>query len=135
MPTHRHWSVPEPKESIAMDLFTIIPVFIGVIFVLVIVSIILRAGKGIAEWAENNSKPVLSEQARIVAKCSETRGQVGSNTAGSVSTWYYATFELPSGDRQEFSIGGREYGMLSDSDEGTLTYQGTRYRGFQRGRG
>jgi Uncharacterized protein conserved in bacteria (DUF2199)/Protein of unknown function (DUF2500) len=38
------------------------------------------------------------------------------------------------GDRREFSISGNEYGMLAEGDEGRLTYQGTRYRGFERGR-
>jgi Protein of unknown function (DUF2500) len=117
-----------------MDLFTIVPIFIGVVFVIIIVTIVVRAGKGIAEWADNNSKPVLSERVRIVAKRSETSGNVHSNTGGSVSTWYYATFELPSGDRLEFSIGGKESGVLSEGDEGKLTYQGTRYHGFERGR-
>jgi hypothetical protein len=117
-----------------MNLFTIVPVFIAVVFVIIIVTILFWAGKGIAEWSANNSKPVLSEHVRVMAKRSETSGQV-SNTGGNVSTRYYATFELPSGDRREFSIGGKEYGMLSDGDEGTLTYQGTRYHGFKRGRG
>src|SRR5215469_758267 len=102
-----------------MELFTIVPIFIGVVFVIVLGTILFRAGKGIAEWADNNAKPVLSERARVVAKRSETSGTVHSNTGGgSVSTWYYATFELPSGDRREFSIAGKEYGLLSEGDEG-----------------
>jgi hypothetical protein len=68
-----------------------------------------------------------------VTKRSATQGSVSSNTGGSVSTWYYATFELETGERIEFSMGGKEYGMLAEGDDGTLSYQGTRYRGFQRG--
>ena len=117
-----------------MDLFIIIPVCIGVVFVIVFGIIIYAFGKGIAQWADNNKKPVLSEPARIVTKRSQTSGSVDSSTGGSVSTWYYATFELPSGERREFCIGGREYGLLAEGDEGMLTYQGTRYRGFERGR-
>ena len=113
-----------------MDLFTIVPIFIGVVFVIIIGAIIFQAGKGVAEWADNNSKPVQSEPARIVTKRSETRGHRDSN----VSTRYYVTFELISGDRREFPIRGKEYGMLSEGDEGMLTYQGTRYHGFERGR-
>src|SRR5262249_53312939 len=103
-------------------------------FVVVIATILFRAGKGIAEWADNNRQPVLSERARIVAKRSETSGQVNSSS-GSVSTWYYATFELPSGERREFCLGGQEYGRLAEGDEGTLPYQGTRYHRCERGRG
>jgi hypothetical protein len=112
----------------------LVPLFIGVVFVIVITTILFRAGKGIAEWADNNSKPVLSERAKIVGKRSETSGQVHSNSGGNVSTWYYATFELPSGERHEFCLNGKEYGLLSEGDEGTLTYQGTRYHRFERGR-
>jgi hypothetical protein len=116
-----------------MDMFTIVPILIGVVFVIVIGIILIQAGKGVAEWADNNAKPVLSERARVVAKRSKTSGTVHSNTGGGgVSTWYYATFELPSGDRREFSVAGEEYGLLCEGDEGTLTFQGTRYHGFKR---
>ena len=51
---------------------------------------------------------------------------------GHASTSYYATFEAESGDRTEFAVGGEEYGLLSKEDTGLLTFQGTRYLGFQR---
>jgi hypothetical protein len=110
-------------------LFVIVPVFIGVVFIIIAVQI----GKQVAEWADNNSRPVLSVPARVVTKRSATSGSVSSNTGGSVSTSYYATFELEGGERKEFSLYGKDYGMLAEGDEGTLTYQGTRYHGFQRG--
>jgi len=114
-----------------MDIFTIVPIFIGLVFIIVVGTILFQVGKGLAEWANNNSMPVKSEHVRIVAKRSETRG----HSEGPVSTRYYVTFELLSGDRRELSIHGKEYGVLSEGDEGTLTYQGTRYRGFDRDRG
>ena len=48
------------------------------------------------------------------------------------STTYYATFQVESGDRMEFSVSGAEYGMLAEGDQGSLTFQGTRYLGFER---
>jgi hypothetical protein len=48
------------------------------------------------------------------------------------STSYYATFEVESGDRMELSVDGRAYGLLAQGDIGSLTFQGTRYLGFQR---
>jgi hypothetical protein len=48
-------------------------------------------------------------------------------------TAYFATFELESGERLEFVLSGRAYGLLAEGDSGTLTYQGTRYHGFERG--
>ena len=49
-----------------------------------------------------------------------------------VHTTYYVTFEVESGDRIEFAVSGQEYGMLDDDDEGRLTFQGTRFLGFER---
>jgi hypothetical protein len=113
-------------------LFVIVPVFIGIVFVIVIGTFIFMAVKGLAEWSHNNSQPVLSVPARVVAKRTATSGSASSNIGGSVSTSYYATFELESGERLEFSLYGKGYGLLVEGDEGTLTYQGTRYHGFQR---
>lgn len=48
------------------------------------------------------------------------------------STRYYATFQVESGDRMELAVSGPEYGMLAEGDRGTLTFQGTRYLGFER---
>ena len=42
------------------------------------------------------------------------------------------TFQVASGDRMELLVGGREYGMLAEGDFGELTFQGTRYLGFER---
>ena len=48
------------------------------------------------------------------------------------STWYYVTFEVESGDRIELGVNGTEYGMLVEGDYGKLSFQGTRYLGFER---
>ena len=48
------------------------------------------------------------------------------------STSYYVTFELENGGRMELSVKGSEYGMLVEGDTGALSYQGTRYLGFER---
>ena len=50
----------------------------------------------------------------------------------STSTSYYVTFQVESGDRMELSVRGKEYGLLAEGDYGRLTFQGTRYLGFQR---
>lgn len=115
-----------------MDAVNLIPVlFIGM-FVLVVGVILFQIVRGIGQWAYNNGQPVLAEPARVVAKRTETRGSVGSNSGGSVGTWYHVTFELASGERREMGVSGREYGSLAEGDEGTLTFQGTRYKGFSR---
>ena len=46
-------------------------------------------------------------------------------------TDYFVTFELENGKRLELRVKDREYGMLAEGDRGVLTYQGTRYLGFE----
>lgn len=106
------------------------PIFMiifGAIAVLVLGSILIKAGQGISEWSANNAKPVETEVAALVAKRTEVSG--GKN---STSTTYYATFELADGERGELEVSGSEYGKLAEGDRGQLTHQGTRYLGFVR---
>lgn len=58
----------------------------------------------------------------------------GDNNAmhTTTSTTYYVTFQVASGDRMELRVDGREYGQLAEGDFGELTFQGTRYLGFER---
>lgn len=50
----------------------------------------------------------------------------------STSTSYYITFEVESRDRTELYVRSDEYGLLVIGDYGKLTFQGTRYLGFER---
>ncbi|MNC27294.1 hypothetical protein D3C75_754620 [compost metagenome] len=72
--------------------------------------------------------------ARIVSKRSEVRQQQLQDDSNNsrTSTTYYLTYESDSGARMEFKVDGNEYGMSAEGDRGILTYQGTRYHGFQR---
>ena len=47
-------------------------------------------------------------------------------------TTYYVTFQVESGDRMELTVSGPDYGMLVEGDIGKLSFQGTRYLGFER---
>ena len=50
----------------------------------------------------------------------------------STFTSYYVTFQVESGDRMEFEVDGSDYGLLVQGDIGKLSFQGTRYLGFER---
>ena len=39
---------------------------------------------------------------------------------------------MENGERKEFHVSGKEYGLLAEGDSGKLTFQGTRYKGFER---
>lgn len=120
-------------------MFTIVPIFITVIFIFVIVMVIAAAVTGLRNWNKNNHSPRLDVPASVVTKRADVRHHhhhhAGHSPAphSSTSTSYYVTFQFNSGDRQEFSVSGHEYGMLAEGDEGTLTFQGTRFLGFKRG--
>lgn len=117
-------------------MFRIVPIFIGMIFIIVIVGIL----QGIIQWKKNNNSPVLSVAAVLVAKRTSVShhthntGQNNAHSHQSSSTAYYATFEVESGDRMEFALISSEYGMLAEGDAGILTFQGTRYITFERSR-
>ena len=115
-------------DPIGNAMFTIVPIIIIGVFIFIIV-------KGVAQWGSNNNSPKLTVSAKIVAKRTKTsRGAHHSNDHmhTTTSTSYYVTFQFESGDRSEFSLSGSQYGMLAENDTGMLTFQGTRYLGFER---
>ncbi|MDK8640987.1 DUF2500 domain-containing protein [Niallia taxi] len=111
------------------------PIFIGIIFIFVIGSILFTIFKGIGQWHKNEQSPRLSVPAIIKAKRTDvSRSSNNDNNSLSSSTYttYYLTFEFESGDRTEFHVSGKEYGLLSENDTGILNFQGTRFLGFER---
>ena len=112
-------------------------VFIFAVFAIVIVSFIVAAVKGIGTWHKNNNSPRLTVEATVSSKRQNVdvhHHNTGDNNAmhTTTSTTYYVTFQVASGDRMELRVGGREYGQLAEGDFGELTFQGTRYLGFER---
>ena len=107
-------------------------VMFPLMFLLVIGTFVVVAVRGIRQWNHNNHQPTLTVEATVVTKRSHYHRSAGDNTMG--STHYYATFQVESGDRLEFSLPGTEYGMLAEGDRGRLTFQGSRYHGFARTR-
>ena len=87
--------------------------------------------KGLGEWINNNNSPRLTVEAKIVDKRTVTRHHHSSGHHHH-SHSYYITFEVQSGDRMEFKVPMSEFGLLVVGDEGVLSFQGTRYLGFER---
>ena len=118
--------------------FTIFQIMFTLVFVLVIGTFIVIAVKGISQWNKNNHSPRLTVPATIVAKRTNVSHHHHHNHGGTRmhhtthSTTYYVTFQVDSGDRMELHVAGHEFGMLIEGDRGILTFQGTRYLGFER---
>lgn len=119
----------------SFDMFSFMSFIFPIFFFLVFGIIIFTFIKGIGEWKSNNKQPVLTVVAKLVTKRTNTsrhHHNHDNHRHSSTSTSYYATFEVESGDRIEFNIGGKEYGILVEGDIGKLTFQGTRYHSFER---
>ena len=118
--------------------FTIFQIMFTLVFVIVIGMFIVIAVKGISQWNKNNHSPRLTVPATIVAKRTNVSHHHHHNHGGTGmhhtthSTTYYVTFQVESGDRMELHVAGQEFGMLIEGDRGMLTFQGTRYLGFER---
>ena len=105
-------------------------------FVLVIGMFVVTAVRGISQWNKNNNSPRLTVAATVVAKRTNVtrhhHGGANGHHHHHTSTSYYVTFQVESGDRMELHVAGTEYGMLIEGDSGKLTFQGSRYLGFER---
>ena len=118
-------------------MFTLVPIIVTIGFVLIFGMIIVSVIQGANRWSRNNASPVLTVDATVVTKRSETH-HYNHNTGtddmihNTSSTNYYVTFEVASGDRMEFEVRDTEFGLLVEQDMGKLTFQGTRYKGFER---
>ena len=121
--------------------FGVFGVMFTLVFVLVIGVFIFTFAKGISQWNKNNNSPRLTVPATVVAKrinvshhrhanAGDASGARGFHTSSSTS--YYVTFQFESGDRMELHVRGDEYGLLVEGDCGKLSFQGTRYLGFER---
>ena len=116
--------------------FGMFNIMFTIVFILVIGTFAVMLVKGISEWNKNNHSPRLTVPATIIAKRTNVsrhrHGGANSHHHHHTSTTYYVTFQVESGDRMEFHISGQEYGLLIEGDHGNLSFQGTRYLGFER---
>lgn len=93
----------------------------GLVFGL-IVSTLIKSSK---QNHKNNDSPRLTCEATVVTKRTKVWGDHSH-------TVYYATFQFESGDRLELEIPHNQFGYLVEGDKGKLSFQGTRYLGFER---
>ena len=116
--------------------FGMFQVMFTIVFLLCTGTFVVILVKGISEWNKNNHSPRLTVPATIVAKRTNVsrhrHGGANGHHHHHTSTTYYVTFQVESGDRMEFHIAGQEYGLLVEGDKGNLSFQGTRYLGFER---
>ena len=114
--------------------------FISIFFLLFIVAFVAILGmilvtfvRELSQRNRNNHSPRLTVEAAVVAKRqSFSSHRSGGELHTTTSTRYFATFQVESGDRMELQLAGNEYGLLVEGDKGKLSFQGTRFLGFER---
>lgn len=115
--------------------FDMFNVMFTIVFVMIVGTFVVIFVKGISQWNKNNNSPRLTVPVTVVSKrtdVSHHHGGADMHHHHHTSTTYYVTFQVESGDRMEFHVDGYEYGMLVEGDKGNLSFQGTRYLGFER---
>ena len=114
------------------------------VFLVVLGMILFTIVGNLRTWSKNNASPRLTVPATVVAKrmnvsrhhTANAGDMTGAHGYTSTSaTTYYVTFQVESGDRMELRLSGTEYGQLAEGDTGKLSFQGTRYLGFERKNG
>ena len=111
------------------------------VFLLALGTILFTLVGNLRTWNKNNHSPRLTVQAAVVTKRTQVSRHRNANAGDATGahgcttgrfTTSYVTFQVESGDRMELQVDGAEYGMLVEGDTGKLSFQGTRYLGFQR---
>jgi hypothetical protein len=106
-------------------MFQIFPILFLAVFGLAIgifVSVLAKNGK---QNRRDNQSPRLTAEASVVSKRTHVWGDHSH-------TDYYVTFEFESGDRLELKIPHDRFGYLVEGDKGKLSFQGSRFFGFER---
>ena len=98
--------------------------FIGA-FIYFIVNAVGAAGK----WSSNNASDLVTRPCKVVAKRSKVWGGSGDFSA---NTDYFITFEFEDRSRLELQIRNEQYGLIVEGDVGEVSYQGTRFKHFER---
>ena len=107
-------------------------ILFAIIFFCVLGTMVYIFVKNISTWNKNNHSPRLTVPATVVAMRTEVSRHHTDDTMAHTFTTYYVTFQVESGDRMELTVSGSDYGMLVEGDIGKLSFQGTRYLGFER---
>lgn len=110
-----------------------------IIFLLVLGFIIFQILRNVGESISNSQKPretahvqVLDKRAHVWSSGSMHHSGTGIHHGGGSRTSYYVTFQFENGERREYIVPARLYGQIVAGDVGTLTWQGTAFREFQR---
>ena len=90
--------------------------------VFILVCFILLA---FVRWVSNENSPVQRASATVIHMRRKKHLRTHHRS-------YHVTFLAENGENIELRVKHDEYNAMAVGDKGTLTYQGTRYKGFER---
>lgn len=111
------------------NIFRTVPWFILLVFLIIVGTFAYALIRAVLSWMKNNASPPVSVNAVAVTKRAEVYGGSMNSRA---RTDYYVTFELNHGERLELKVPDKSFGLIVEGDQGQLSYQGTRFKGFER---
>lgn len=107
-----------------------------VILALIIGFILFAIIRALYIWNKNNHSPKLTVHAEVFTKRQDfstfrhdTNGGFGHYNTMYVK--YFVLFQLDNGEKIRLKVKPSEYDLLRERDKGMLTYQGSRYLGFE----
>lgn len=110
-----------------------IPVFFkifgGLVFTLVFGGFLYIIIRGLTMWISNNAAELARRTCKVIDKRTEVWGGSGDSSA---NTNYYITFEFEDRTRIELYVRPQQFGLITIGDAGELTYQGKRFKQFNR---
>lgn len=118
--------------------FSVFSILFTLVFAAVAVSVIVNAVRSAKRSRADSKAPRLTVRATVVAKdkrvTSHGHNAADANGVGSarIHTYYSATFQVDSGDRLCFDMSSYDYNLLIEGDIGNLSFQGSRFLGFER---
>ncbi|CAI6086210.1 DUF2500 domain-containing protein [Cohnella sp. JJ-181] len=123
------YPVNEGSFGITNQMPPFFKVFGGLILILVVGMFLYAIIRAASTWTTNQASDVITSAATVLDKRTEVWGGSGDSSS---STNYYVTFELADGTRIELQVRGDRFGLIVVGDQGQLTYQGTRFKEFNR---
>lgn len=82
------------------------------------------------QWNHNQQSPKVTVYAAVASKRTSII-YLSETDHHHTSRNYFVSFEVANGDQMEFRVSGPEYRMMTEGNEGMLSFQGTRYLEFE----
>lgn len=122
-------SHPDGFSDFWAELPLFFKIFAGFMILLVVGGFMYVIIKAISIGIANNRAALLTKRCKVVDKRTEVWGGSGESSA---NTNYFITFEFDDLSRIELQVRPDQFGLIVAGDQGEVTYQGTRFKGFAR---